>query len=183
MFVETQTIRGGKPEFGLPWLRTPHMPDAYDGEPAKQQALEQKSLARQSIFQFQLKSKPKTSTAEDVAAVSDWIISLLKTTLIGMHILQPPEEDSTKSIFDVYSNVGDGLMVVCHEKMRGDGLVIAIWDGGKQINVNFKSWIELDALSDTFVDIFLATAAGKLMLMIRDDQPRGTGNVVTFSVM
>ena len=145
------------------------MPDDYDLRGGKEQLAAQKSLGRQSLYQFEIgSSKSVTSSA-------------LKTAL--EHSISEMEWDLIKDVQHFADGIGDGIVVVA---LFSGGSAVTVWDGKSHIDVNLFSLDESEDLRYKFSTVFTKYLGlgitGSITLALSDTHPRGTGRVVSFPV-
>jgi hypothetical protein len=137
-------------------------PDAYDAGPAKDQYSKQRPLGDQLILQLHIKNNHT-----DLAAK---LQDALSRSLKGA--------DFSNSVSQEFDEVGDGVAFVA---VSSEGSAIVVWDGDSRVDINlFVYDSERTAL---FVNRFKKTLKQgqvKAKILLRDEQPRGTGRVINF---
>lgn len=168
--MEVESIYDGlpPPQVG-PFRPKIFTPDDYDLQGGKEQLAAQKSMGRQSLYQFEI------SNSNSVPA------SALKTAL--EHSISEMEWDLIKDVQYFADGIGDGIVVV---GIFSGGNVVTVWDGNSHIDVNLFSLDESEDLRYKFSTVFTKflrkEVARKITLALSDTHPRGTGRVVSFPV-
>lgn len=134
----------------------------YRDEPGNKQWSEQKSLGRKIVLQYEADRFRGHRMPE-----LDSFVSLIDNVVTGYGLYQ----------FDVYTDVGDGVMIVSDFKL---GSLIALWDGRERIDLNLYLFYDAEYDAKAFVDQFSKLSKNMLKLNLRDDFPRGTGRVMNF---
>jgi hypothetical protein len=168
--MEVESIYDGlpPPQVG-PFRPKIFTPDDYDLQGGQEQLAAQKSMGRQSLYQFEI------SNSNSVPA------SALKTAL--EHSISEMEWDLIKDVQYFADGIGDGIVVV---GIFSGGNVVTVWDGNSHIDVNLFSLDESEDLRYKFSTVFTKflrkEVARKITLALSDTHPRGTGRVVSFPV-
>jgi hypothetical protein len=134
--------------------------DDYDRIPALQQFSEQRPLASQTIFQL-----GRTGRKEDEPIIFADLLDALRRSFGKSGLSQT----------EFFSDLGDGALLVT---VKVDGHVIVLWDGGTRVDLNILSYDEEEKHAD-FARYFMAMM-GDMQVMLVDEQPRGSGGVVSF---
>ena len=132
----------------------------YPEQPGLDQYAAQKPLGRKTVVQF---DKPEKGDAID----EQGFVRLIDSSLAAQTLYK----------FDVYTNVGDGIVVVSD---FGAGSVVAQWDGRSHADLSIFLHDDSEAQIKKFIDNFTKLAKGKFDMGLRDDFPRGTGRVMNF---
>ena len=144
-------------------------PDDYDLSAGKEQLAAQKSMGRQSLYQFEISIDHKYN-------ITNALEIALEQTILGMG--WEPKKDVQQFV----DGIGDGLVVVA---LFSEGNVVIVWDGKSHIDVNLFSLDDSESLRFKFSTIFsksLGIDPRRIKLALSDTHPRGTGRVVTFPV-
>jgi len=135
----------------------------YPQEPGNNQWAEQKSFGRKIVLQYDV-NKFAHHSQQDLVGV----VRLIESSISEFGLYQ----------FDVYTDVGDGVLIVTDFKL---GNLIVLWDGRDHIDLNIFFYDDSQNEAKAFVDGSFAKHAGKkLKLSLRDDFPRGIGRVMNF---
>jgi hypothetical protein len=128
----------------------------YDRLPGLKQFANQNPLASQTVFQFEKKG--------------EIVLSDLKDAFDGA--LKNMQLKSTH--LEVITDVGAGALIVA---VLYEGHAIALWDGGLRVDLNILTYNQdLDhqqVFANRFAEMMMYTK-----LILRDEMPRGTGNVI-----
>jgi len=135
----------------------------YPLEPGDKQWAEQRSFGRKVVAQYDLNVNKAYESMLDINS----IVRLVELTVTGHGVYQ----------FDVYTDVGDGVVVVSDFKL---GSLIVIWDGREHIDLNLFLFDDTDTKAKEFFGEFSKLAGKKLKIGLRDDFPRGIGRVMNF---
>jgi hypothetical protein len=156
-------IEGGPRRFQVDYNDdTRFPPDAYDAGPAKDQYSKQRPLGDQLILQLHVQN----SHANMAAKLQDALSRSLEKV------------DFTNSKSQEFEELGDGVAFVA---VSSEGSAIVVWDGGSHVDINL--FVYDSELTDAFVKRFrkaLKKAQVKAKVLLRDEQPRGTGRVINF---
>jgi hypothetical protein len=160
---EIRKIRGGTPHFQDDYGPHLYRHDDYDQSSGLEQWMSQKVLGFQSVLQFEMMN-------QNVALSSEGIRQALETTL---SLSRVEKEDNA---------IGDGCVVAA---FWGGGGVVVLWDGRRHVDVNLfvnvhANKVDNIEFADSFEKLF-AKRTG-LTRTLRDEQPRGTGRVVSFDI-
>ena len=144
------------------------LPDDYDQTEPLKQWEKQMPMGHQFILQLEpnpsSKKKVKIS-ANTVKKATDNAIS--KSSLPGF--------DNEKYIIKEYKKLGDGYL--CISFWEG-GSVAVLWDGKEHVDINLFTYKEDIEIGNTFSMNFRNVLP--LTTMLRDEQPRGAGRVVSY---
>jgi hypothetical protein len=156
-------IEGGPRRFQVDYNDdTRFPPDAYDAGPAKDQYSKQQPLGDQLILQLHVKNNHTDMAAKLQDALS---LSLKKA-------------DFTNSKSQEFDELGDGVAFVA---VSWEGSAIVVWDGDSRVDINL--FVYDSERTNRFVKRFQKTlkkAQVKVKILLRDEQPRGTGRVINF---
>ena len=134
----------------------------YDTLPGKEQLSQQNSMGRQSIFQ--LTGNDGESDVLSRRAIEHALFSTISHVFDSVTELKTVDE------------VGKGFVTTV---LSRQGSVHLLWDGASVLHINVFSHDESEAKSKAFVDA--VTKQLSVTLIQHDEQPRGTGRVVSFS--
>jgi spermidine synthase len=145
-----------------------YLPEDYDQSDPLAQWLSQKPLGHQAIVQLE----PNPSNDKKVDSVNEKL--LIKATDAAVSAIDEAgwSEKSVKKFCDV----GEGCLFLA---LFESGTLTIQWDGRGHIDVVIFSLTEDIEMVDTFVDRFLEIIPS-YTTMLRDEQPRGTGRVVSY---
>jgi hypothetical protein len=156
-------IEGGPRRFQVDYNDdTWFSPDAYDAGPAKDQYSKQRPLGDQLILQFHVNNNHTDLAAKLQDAFSR---SLKKANFTN----SKPQE---------FDELGDGVVFVA---ISLEGNAIVVWDGDSRVDINL--FVYASERTDAFVKRFKKTlkkAQVEAKVLLRDEQPRGTGRVINF---
>ena len=156
-------IEGGPRRFQVDYNDdTWFSPDAYDAGPAKDQYSKQRPLGDQLILQFHVNNNHTDLAAKLQDAFSR---SLKKANFTN----SKPQE---------FDELGDGVVFVA---ISLEGNAIVVWDGDSRVDINL--FVYESERTDAFVKRFKKTlkkAQVEAKVLLRDEQPRGTGRVINF---
>ena len=82
---------------------------------------------------------------------------------------------SENTIQEYYGGIGDGCVLMA---TWSGGSIVVLWDGRNHIDVNFFTYEENVKQADAFEANFRTSKY--LSTMLRDEQPRGVGRVVSY---
>jgi spermidine synthase/S-adenosylmethionine/arginine decarboxylase-like enzyme len=137
-------------------------PDAYDAGPAKDQYSKQRPFGDQLILQLHIENNPTDLATKIQNAFSR---SLKKA-------------DFSNSVSQEFDGLGDGVAFVA---VSSEGSAIVVWDGGSRVDLNL--YVHDSERTALFVKRFQKTlkkAQVTVKVLLRDEQPRGTGRVINF---
>jgi hypothetical protein len=173
--VETSTglaseilkLRGGNAYFQDDWNPRVYRHDDYDQSSGLEQWMSQKVVGFQSVMQFEMMNVNVALYAEGIKQALEITFSLIIKV-----------EDNV--VWQENQNASDGCVVTV---LWGGGGAVVLWDGRKHVDVNFFTNVftnkaENIELAESFEQTF-AERTG-LTRTLRDEQPRGTGRVVSF---
>mmetsp|Transcript_51482 Transcript_51482/g.52469 ORF Transcript_51482/g.52469 Transcript_51482/m.52469 type:complete len:174 (-) Transcript_51482:84-605(-) len=168
--MELQSIYDGlpAPQIG-PFRPKVFKPDDYDLSAGKEQLAAQKSMGRQSLYQFEISLDREYNITKALKIA-------LEHTIVGMGW------ELKKDVQQFVDGIGNGLVVVA---IFLEGNVVIVWDGKSHIDVNLFSLDESEHLRFKFSTVFsksLGIDNGRIKLALSDTHPRGTGRVVSFPV-
>lgn len=169
-YIEATDVTGGVQYFDSEYDVRVFGPESYDRTPALTQAMEQRPLGRQSIFQFELKPQDADLGSDVDKPTLDQLNNFLQSTLEDIGI-----ESKRVHRWDTYKEVGDGCAIVC---VFPGGHAILVWDGAHHADINLFTENQSKGYADSFVESFASISMWTRTL--RDDQPRGPGRVVQF---
>jgi len=166
--VEVQVVDGGKFVYqDDPFEPTrSFLPSDYDQSSPLAQWKSQVPLGHQIIFQMEYTSKMKDTDLMN-AVKKNLEEAIVKTEFAGLELL-----DDT---INIHSGVGDGCIFMV---TWSGGSIVVLWDGRKHIDVNLFTYEEDVKQADKFETNFRTTKYLKTIL--RDEQPRGAGKVVSY---
>ena len=128
------------------------------------QWMSQSPTGHQAVVQLE----PKTKDQEITETL------LIEATYAAIRALNTPGM-STDSV-STFCDVGDGCLLVA---LNESGSLAILWDGRSHIDINLFTYVEDVNLVDVFVDSFLELIPA-YTTMLRDEQPRGSGRVVSY---
>jgi spermidine synthase/S-adenosylmethionine/arginine decarboxylase-like enzyme len=158
--VEVVKITGGLFNFMHDYNPHEYLQEDYPSAPGNKQWEAQKSLGRKTVVQYDKAPGKQMPDTQDMAALIDTLL-----------------DDSTLYQFEVYTEVGDGVVIVSDTKA---GSVIAVWDGRDHIDLNVFMHDDMESVMKIFLEKFEKLAKKKVNMGLRDDFPRGTGRVMNF---
>ena len=169
IFAEVQLIDGGsfvyQPD---PFQPTHHfLPADFDQVPSLNQWNSQEPLGYQIIFQMEPKLSRATLTMNNLREILH--IAISEVELPGLEVT----DDTIKE----YTGTGDGCVF---EVLWSKGSIIVLWDGRKHVDVNYFVYEEDRDLAKSFENKFQKNKRQMLKTMLRDEQPRGIGRVVSY---
>jgi len=136
--------------------------DDYDQRPGLEQFYSQRPVGLQSVFQLE------RGEAKKMLSVSS-IKKAFKNA-----VLKWAGKDGLNEEFH---EIGQGALYLA---MTSKGQVAVTWDGEDSVNINFFTYDEtvdhMQQFTTPFTDLLPA-----MVLMLRDEQPRGYGKVITKS--
>lgn len=140
------------------------LPEDYDRAPPLEQWKSQQPLGMQTIFQFEKNVGKLTMIS---------IKNALNTTLYsGNFITGEPSSDDIL----IFDNLGDGCLFAA---FWSEGNVNVLWDGKTHLDINLFTYEESDDHANFFEFSFMKKISN-LKTILRDEQPRGTGRVVSW---
>lgn len=140
--------------------------DDFDLEPTLVQWKSQKPLAHQIIFQMETEMKKRSLSAAIVRESLENAIS--KTNLPGLTL--------TDGMIKDYTDLG-GNGCVFFAAWSG-GSIVVLWDGIIHVDLNLFTYEQNKEQADEFEKNFRTDTT--LSTMLRDEQPRGSGRVVSY---
>ena len=162
--VQVKRITGGVPYSDPEYNEKEFPKQAYDRRPAIYQALKQKAMARQSIFQLEYNPSGENDAGMPTL---DRLTLFLEATL--------DKQNYAPFTLRKYTDVGDGAVVVAFFE---EGAAILVWDGQNHVDINLFSSDQDEERANQFVEGY--TYLSGLSVYLRDDQPRGIGRVMQF---
>ena len=166
--MEVKSVYDGlvRPQLG-PFRPKIFKPDDYDLSAGKEQLAGQKSLGRQSLYQFDI------TNYQSVPSVA--LPSVMTNSIFGMGWTVKQD------IGQYVDGIGDGAVFV---GIISGGNVVVVWDGKNHIDVNLFTLDDNEQLRSKFSNQFLRhlkmETRGTVTLALSDTHPRGTGRVVSF---
>jgi hypothetical protein len=139
--------------------------DAYDTDPAKDQYSKQRPLGDQLILQLHVKNNHT-----DMAAKLQYALSR-----------SLEEADFTNFNSQEVDELGDGVALIA---VSLEGSAIVVWDGDSRVDINL--FVYESERTDKFVTRFKKTlkkSQVETKVLLRDEQPRGTGRVSDCSLV
>jgi len=162
--VELRNIHGALYRFIDDYNPTEFKQEDYDSAPGREQYAKQAPLGRQTIIQFVRSEEEEGVLKLKLNKIFGFVMEALKE--VGMEM----------TIVRKYT-VGDGGVIL---GLSPIGNVIVVWDGREHIDVNLFTFSQSVELVNTFKTAFQKSCDDKLVVGLRDDQPRGVGRVVNF---
>ena len=144
------------------------LPDDYDQTEPLAQWRSQSPTGHQAIVQLE----PNPSLKKIHDTVTEVLLS--EATDNAIKVLNIPGLDSQS--VKRFCDVGEGCLFVA---LYDSGSLVILWDGRTHIDVNLFSYDENLSIVDDFVNHFLKKIPS-YATMLRDEQPRGTGRVVSY---
>jgi Spermine/spermidine synthase domain/SET domain len=163
--IELRWIHGGLFNYIEDFKTREFKHEDYDSKPGRDQFASQVPLGSQYIYQL----TPSDVNDEDLTLKMFKIAEYLEAGFRAIKI----HKLTTKQ----FTAVGDGGVLLAVSPMAN---AIVVWDGRDHIDINLFMVLELDAKAKSFIDAFVKAAKNKLVVGLRDDQPRGIGGVVNF---
>ncbi len=140
--------------------------DDFDMGPSLTQWHSQKPLAHQIIFQMETEKK-KRSLSKPIVRES------LENAIMNAGLSGLTYNDG---IIKEYSDLGgDGCVFVVH---WSSGSIVVLWDGKIHVDVNLFTQEQNKKQADKFDEVFRSDTT--LITMLRDEQPRGKGRVISY---
>ena len=173
--IEVKVVDGGKFVYQEdPFQPTHHfLPDDYDQTSPLKQWTSQKPLGHQIIFQMEYTpSKSKSFTSSPDVLTTDIVRKNLEIAISKTGI---PELELSDEIIKVYTGIGDGCVLTT---TWSGGSVVVLWDGRTHIDLNLFTYEQNTKLANAFESNFRSSK--KLVTMLRDEQPRGIGRVLSY---
>jgi hypothetical protein len=161
--IELRNIHGALYQFIHDYNPKEFNQEDYDSRPGRDQYANQAPLGRQTIMQF-------VSNEEQIGMD-------LKLNKILSCIKEGLKEVGLKLSLGRKYSIADGGLII---GLSSEGQVVAVWDGQDHIDVNLFTYNQSDETADLFKEALLESCGNKLVLGLRDDQPRGIGKVVNF---
>ena len=170
--IEVQVVDGGTfIQQKFPFEPTHHfLPSDYDQSSPLQQWKAQAPLGHQIIFQMEFNSdwNPLSSNNLSFEKVGNNLkTAISKTGFPGLEV----SEGTIKE----YTGIGDGCVLIA---TWSGGSIVVLWDGRKHIDVNLFTYEQNTEMANTFESNFRTSK--NLVTMLRDEQPRGIGKVVSY---
>lgn len=156
--AEVISLTGGM--FNFMDVYNPHeyLHEEYPVEPGDEQWKAQKPLGRKTVVQY---DKARGRNMFD----TEGFVRVIDEAVLDWDLYE----------FEVYTDVGDGVVVVA--ETRG-GSLHAVWDGRDHVDLNIFMHDDREAVVKDLLDAF--TIESKMNMGLRDDFPRGTGRVMNF---
>jgi len=163
--VEVTKITGGLFKHQHNYNPREYLQTDYPEEPGIKQWGEQKSVGRKTVVQYEVNTEHGNSAMPDLQG----FVRLVDTTLTGYG-----------GVFEhrVYTDVGDGIVIVTENKM---GSLILTWDGRDHCDLNIFLHDDTEWEMKEYLSEFNRISSSKLKMTLRDDFPRGTGRVMNFN--
>ncbi len=140
--------------------------DDFGLEPSLVQWNSQKPLAHQIIFQMETEGKKRSLSSSIVRESLE--NAIVETKMPGLTL--------TDALIRDYSKLGgDGALFLA---VWSGGSVVVVWDGRIHVDVNLFTYEQDKNLADNFDKNFRAGTT--LNTMLRDEQPRGSGRVISY---
>jgi hypothetical protein len=146
-------------------------PEDYDSTGPLENWESQNALGHQIIFQMFGK---KERLPGDIEITAAGLRKALENALVETSPALPSFDKEALNM-EEYTGLGDGSVVVA---LWSGGSVVMLWDGKEHVDVNMFTYEEDRTKANDFESKF-RTALG-LTTMLRDEQPRGVGNVVSY---
>jgi len=163
---DIRTVTGGLPHFDHDFIPKPfYKPSDYDQSLPAEQWSSQKPLEHQTIFQLE---------GEEVPISTSLIMDGITKTLTLADTIDCP---SSKAEIEVFSDVGDGCVVVA---FWSGGKAVVVWDGRNHIDINLSILAESNEFAAKFDQHFMKQLPFKMKTVLRDIQSRGYGRVVSY---
>ncbi len=175
LLIEVEVVDGGKFTYqDDPFEPTKSfLPSDYDQSAPLKQWKSQVPLGHQIIFQMEY-TDSKTSLSPEIVK-KNLKNAISKTDIAGLE-LNDDDGDDDEEVIHEYLNVGHGCVLMT---TWSGGSVVVLWDGRKHIDVNFFTYVEDVKVANAFEANFRGTLK-YLKTMLRDEQPRGVGRVVSY---
>ena len=123
----------------------------------------QNPVGHQVIFQLQSKRRLNKVTIERSFA----------NTIANLNVCKTCKDD-----IRTFDEVGDGLVMMLSWSL---GNIVLLWDGRMHIDINIFTFFEDLEFADTIQNTFKkGFRKNKLVLTLRDEQPRGVGKIVVY---
>ena len=149
------------------------LPDDYDQTSPLEQWGSQVPLGHQVIFQMEPSSKrnAKKLALSNKLVKKAFELALLKSTL-------PLFKEGDINSIEEYSEAGDGVVLV---SIWSGGSIIVLWNGKDHVDINLFLFKQeyAEGISATFEKHF-RDSIPLLVTKMRDEQPRGSGRVVSY---
>ena len=167
--ARVQLLNGGGwvPESSIIPSRV-YLPEDYNQTGPLLQWMSQSPSGHQAVVQLE-PDHSKKSTDQEITKTL-----LIEATYAAIRALNTPGI-STDSV-NTFCDVGEGCLLVA---LYESGSLIILWDGRSHIDINLFTYVEDVNLVDVFVDSFLELIPA-YTTMLRDEQPRGSGRVVSY---
>jgi hypothetical protein len=141
-----------------------YLPSDYDQTAPLAQWKTQNPTGLQLILQLE-----STQDVKKVKVTSDVLKQAVTTAINDMAL---------KGVYDIqtFESFGDGVVI---STVWNGGSLIVLWDGRSHIDVNLFTFVEDVHVGNTFERAFMRVLPS-FQTMLRDEQPRGTDNVVAY---
>ena len=168
--IEVQVVDGGQFVYqDDPFEPTrSFLPGDYDQSSPLKQWRSQIPLGHQIIFQMEYTDSKATNALSAAIVRKNLENAISKTAIPGLVL-------SENTIQEYYGGIGDGCVLMA---TWSGGSIVVLWDGRKHIDVNFFTYEENVKQADAFEANFRTSKY--LSTMLRDEQPRGVGRVVSY---
>jgi len=144
-----------------------YLPDDYDQTGPLAQWESQMPTGHQFILQME----PNPSSKKQIKVTENL---LMKATLAA--IKKAGLEGLEASAIKTFSDMGEGSLLVA---LWDGGSLAVLWDGRTHVDVNLFTYVESISIGDLFGTEFLRSIP-TYAIMLRDEQPRGTGKIVSY---
>jgi hypothetical protein len=168
--IEVQVVDGGQFVYqDDPFEPTrSFLPGDYDQSSPLKQWRSQIPLGHQIIFQMEYTDSKATNALSAAIVRKNLENAISKTAIPGLVL-------SENTIQEYYGGIGDGCVLMA---TWSGGSIVVLWDGRNHIDVNFFTYEENVKQADAFEANFRTSKY--LSTMLRDEQPRGVGRVVSY---
>ncbi len=163
-----QIVNGGQWYFQEDFVATQHfVPDDFDQVPSLRQWRSQKPQGHQVIVQMEpvrVSGNSKISTS---------MIRQTLTTALSRSFIS---ENHEMTDIDEFSDLGEGIVLTTS---WSEGSIVVLWDGRNHVDINIFAFEGYEEECKNF-EKNIVRGMSSLKVVLRDEQPRGTGQVVSF---
>jgi len=149
-----------------------YTPDDYDQTSSLEQWNSQVPLGHQVVFQME----PEESEKDNLVLSNDLVRAALELSILQSSL--PLFEENDLKMIEEYNEAGDGHLLV---SLWSGGSIVLLWNGKDHVDINIsvyksdEAFESIKAFEENFTNVI-----SELKTILRDEQPRGVGRVVSY---